>query len=270
MFSKRNSDTKAVLIGGICILLVGGVFLFQKFWNNSLKNQSSDGASSEAAKEETGKVPMITAEAVRQKIINREKIRLLDVRDQESFKIEHIPRSFSLSPSALDSFLPEQDELVVVIFSSQDTKMLEIVENSLKQKSSARIFLLEGGFEGWKKGGNQTISIGDPKSFIDQSKVTYISQSEFLNIQEDVFLLDVQSEQNYQKKHIKGSKNIPLDQLEKRFEEIPPATIVIVYGESEYVSFRGAVRLYDLNIFSAKALSGNNHLTPESIFLLEP
>lgn len=272
MKTVRNKDTKAILVSGVLILLVGGIFLFRQFWDGTGNNQATPETTPEST-EEPEAVPAITAEVVRQKITNGEKIRFLDTRDKESFRLGHIPHSTLLSPGALGVFVPENDELLVVVYSVQDTAALEIIQNSLRQKPYS-IFLLEGGFEGWKRGGNQVISFGDPNSFIDQSKITYISLAETTAALNDpnqsIFVLDVQSEQNYQKKHLKGAKNIPLDQLEKRFREIPPSKNIIVYGESELASFQAGVRLSDLNIFTAKTLSGNTHLEPNSGLTLEP
>lgn len=272
VFQEGNKDSRAVVIGGILILLVGGYMLFRQFYGEKPEGTSSETSDPQTTREETA-VPTISAEVVRQKILNGDKVRFLDLRGEESFKTEHIPHSLLLSPAALGTYTPLSGELSVVIFSSKDAPGLEIIKNTLRQKSS-KLFLLEGGFEQWKKEGNQTIVLGDPNSFIDQSKVTYITSGEVANLlssgNQDFFILDVQSEQNYQRKHIKGAKNIPFDQLEKRSGEIPPAKNIIVYGESELASFQGGVRLSDLNIFTAKTLSGNAHLQKDSPLPLEP
>ncbi len=272
MFQEERKDSRAVVIGGILILLVGGYMIFRQFYGEKPKEALTDSSNSEANQEEMT-VPTVSAEVVRQKILNGDKVRFLDVRGEENFKTEHIPHSLLLTPSLLGTYTPANGELPVVVFSSNETQTLEVIKNTLKQKSS-QLFLLEGGFEQWKKEGNQTIALGDPNSFMDQSKVTYITPGEVASMlsaeNQDIFVLDVQSEQNYQRKHIKGAKNIPLDQLEKRSEELPPAKNIIVYGESELTSFQGGVRLSDLNIFTAKTLNGNTNLQKESLLPLEP
>lgn len=271
-YESNNKDSKTVLVGGLLILLVAGGFFLQQYWHGRSKEQNSQdegGASSQNGES----LPTITAETVSQKIINGEKVHLLDLRDSESFKMEHIPHSLFLSPGALVSYLPSPDELTVVVYSAKDSQTLEIIKNSLRQKSF-KAFLLEGGFEEWKRKGYQIISSGDPNSFNDQSKVIFITPAEALALLKDttqhIFLLDVQSEQAYQKKHIKSAKNIPLAELEKRSGEIPPSTIVIVYGDSEMTSFQAGVRLSDLGIITTKTLSGNDNLDSKSPFLFQP
>jgi rhodanese-related sulfurtransferase len=273
IFQEEAKDSRAVVVGGMLILLVGGYMIFRQFYGEEPETVLTDASDDSKMTQEETMVPSISTEVVRQKILNGDKVRFLDLRGEESFKTEHIPHSLPMSPSSLATYTPASGELSVVVFSSKETETLEVIKNTLRQKSS-QLFLLEGGFEQWKKEGNQTIGLGDPNSFIDQSKVTYITPSEVAGMlsteNPNLFILDVQSEQNYQRRHIKGAKNIPLDQLEKRSEEIPPAKNIIVYGESELISFQGGVRLSDLNIFTAKTLSGNAHLQKESPLPLEP
>ncbi len=268
MRSPRKNDSLVVGVGSVLILLVGGVLFFQRFWGSSA---TDDQSTSPTPYTETGKddLPTLESEVVRQKVLNNEKVRFLDFRDAESFTQEHIPHSLSLSPGSFASFVPEKDELLIVVFSLQDTQTIETVKGMLRQKPY-KAFILKGGFEEWKNSGNQVISAGDPNSILDQSKVVYITQEEIQNSDLDFIILDVQSGENYQKKHIAGALHIPLDQLEKRSQEIPATENIIVYGENEVISFQGAVRLAGLNIVTAKALRGNTHLQPDSIFRLEP
>lgn len=277
MFEKQSSqeqkNVRVVLVGGALILLVGGFFVMKTAWKDSAEEVTKQ-PTTESDEETRQTTPTITAEALRQKIYNNERVTLLDVRDEESFAYEHIPHSILTSSGALSTYTGNgTDELVVVVLSNTDTQMNEAVGNILKQKSY-QAFILQGGFEEWKKTGNQVLSRGDPSSFLDQSKITYITPKEALaamaNTDANYFLLDVQSAQNYQKKHLKGSVNVPLAELEKRSKEIPAGRNILVYGESELSSFQGGVRLADLNVFTARTLSGNDHLKPESGFTLEP
>ncbi len=267
-----RKDTTVIFIGGLLILLVGGIFFFQRFWHDRSTEQELENPL-EMAPPNENTLDSVTSETVRQKIANEEKVTIIDVRDPEIFNGEHIPHSLSMSLGALATFLPNPDELVVIVYTTTDSQTLEIIQNTFRQKS-VKAFLLEGGFEEWKRTGNQTVSFGDPNSLLDQSKVVFITPEEALTLLKDttqrVFLLDVQSEKNYQKKHIKSAKNIPLDQLERRSSEIPPSTTVIVYGESELISFQAGVRLSGLNIVTTKTLKGDTHLNPESPFLFQP
>lgn len=270
--TQEGKNIQVVTIGLILILLVGGYFVVRFFWNNDTALKTEDNTLSEAT-DKTNDYPTVSSTVIRQKILNGESVVFLDVRDQSSYEKEHIPHSILTSPSALSSYSAEPKTLVVIVVSEKDTARKEAVGNLLRQKSFPA-FLLKGGIEEWQLGGNQVLSFGDPTSFVDQAKVTNITPEEALQdiaaAATNLYFLDVQSEENYRKKHIKGAVNIPLNQLEKRSQEIPPGKSIIVYGETDLVSFQGGVRLYDLNVFTAKTLTGNDHLKPESKLPLEP
>lgn len=269
MQQQNNRDLKAVIVGSILILLVGGYFFWRFFSASPETDTAADTVLPKAGSEAA---PSITPEILQKKLINREALRIIDVRSGEAYQAEHIPHSLSLPGSLLSEFSPEKDESIIVISSESDPTASEIAQNILAQKSFPYA-ILKGGFEAWKAQGYQTLSAGDPNSFIDQSKVTYIAALELKQALSDVssklFLLDVQSPENFAKNHLKGAVNIPLSQLEKRAEEIPSARPIIVYGENELASFRAGVRLSDLNIFTAKTLKGNDILSPQSGLPLE-
>ncbi len=269
---QEQKNAWAVLISGSLILVVGSIFIFQNFYH---RDKSSTARTEEIApieKDTSSAIPTITADTIRQKILNGQSVVFLDTRNKASFDDEHIPHALLVSPGTLDSFTPKQDDIVVIVYSIRDTQTREAIENILRQKSYSA-FILQGGFEEWKKGGNQVLSYGDQKSFLDQSKVTYISPQELAKVLGDkntLLIIDVQSEQNFQRKHIKGALNIPLEQLEKRSYEIPKARSIVIYGESGTTSFQGGVRLADLNFFLVQTLSGDDTLKPGSGLPLEP
>ena len=263
---------RAVLIGGTLILLVGGFFIIRTLWDTTPPEESPSPSASEE-KSNTESAPTISADVIRQKMQNGERVVFLDVRDQAAFDGEHIPHSIPTSPSTLASYTADANALVVIVLSNADTQRKEVVATLLKQRSSPA-FLLAGGIEEWKLSGNQLISRGDPNSFVDQSKVTYVTPAEAVKMMTETVggltILDVQSEQNYQRKHIKGAINIPLQQLEKRSRELSAGKNILVYGENELASFQGGTLLNDLSFFTARTLRGNDHLKPGSGFILEP
>ena len=273
--SSDEKDFRAVLLGGALILLVGGYFLLRPLLSGNKQSDSETNISRSdtSVSLSSDDTHTITAEVIRQKIANGEPVTFIDIRDRTSFDVEHIPHSLHVSEGALNNFSPLKDELLVIVYAQSDTRSLEVAKNILAQKSFSAFFL-QGGFEAWKKNNNQTISQGDPNSFVDQSKITYLSASDLLKLlsanDPNLVILDVQSEANFARVHLKHALHIPLDQLEKRISEVPRAGIIVVYGETDLVSFQAGVRLSDLNIFSARTLSGNSNLVPTSGLPLEP
>lgn len=263
-------EKKAFFIGGILIVLVIVYFVGKNIFFN---NENAYQAPIPTGTEKDAGIPVITPDVLLKKIYAGDPLALLDIRDEASFQIEHIAHSVALPIGALANYAPAREETVVIIFSELDPSAFETAKNILSQKSFP-YFFLKGGFEGWKKQGAPLLSIGDPNSFLDQSKVTFITVEELKQFMQQnasaFFILDVQEENNFKKKHLKGAVNIPLGQLEKRADLLPAGTKIVVYGETDLLSYQGGVRLFDLNFYSARTLSGDQHLSSESGLQLEP
>jgi rhodanese-related sulfurtransferase len=273
MEKNRKNDIYALAIGGALVLLVGAYFIGKSISGDVSGNASSvSGGGSGQAKdflEVSEDASFISVDTLSQKIKNGDKVRFVDIRSAEEYQVEHIKDSIQLSPAAFEGFSVDQGETAIIIFSEGDTITFETAKNVFKRKSVPYAFL-SGGMSGWRFAGFPTVSIGDPRSFLDQSKIIYISPDELRtlleNDQESVFLIDVQSEEDYQKGHVKGSMNLPLNDLEKKLSQVhvPVARIVVVYGGTDVASFQAGVRISDLGIMSVKTLSGNDTLTPAS------
>lgn len=269
-YPDNNRDKRTFLIGGLLILAVVVYFIGKDiFFENagSIPDFVSVNNSSQA------EVPLIAPDVLLKKIQNGDSVALVDIRPKTAYDLEHIAHALSLPIGSLQNFFPVKDEAAVIIFSENDPEVFETAKNIMNEKSFA-YFFLKGGFEGWKTLNAPAVSIGDPDSFVDQSKVTYLSVEECKKLLAQktlaFFVLDVQTEDNFKKKHLKGSVNIPLDQLERRIGEIPVGKQIIVYGENDLISFQGGVRLSDLGIFSARTLTGGKYLSALSGLLLEP
>ncbi len=268
---QASRESRAFVAGGALIILVAGYFVIRNFWMNQPLDESETRATSSASEESTG-ASLIEQKVLQIKIQNKEPLDLIDIRDKAAYDLEHIPGSLSVPPASFQNFAPSAGRPLIIISSAADPETDTIIRNLLAQKSAIYSFL-DGGFEGWKAAGYPTISQGDPNSFVDQSKVTYITPAELkakLQMGENIALLDVQNEASFRQVHLAGALNIPLSDLEKRKNEIPLAQEIIVYGENELASFQGGVRLADLNYFSVRTLSGNDHLSASSSLFREP
>ncbi|MFZ2984240.1 MAG: rhodanese-like domain-containing protein [Candidatus Moraniibacteriota bacterium] len=275
MLTTRRSnkrDQRALMVGAALIFLVGVFFIGKIFFGNRA-DLTPPLSGKSAMESKPGAVPLMAPDVLLQKIQNGDKITVVDIRTEGIFQNEHIAQALSLPIGLLQNFSPGPDEAVVIVFSAADLQTFETAKNILVQKSFP-YFFLKGGFEGWKGINAPTLSRGDPNSFIDQSKITYIGTEDLKKMLSEqkasLLILDVQTEEHYRQKHIVGAVNIPSDQLEKRRNEIPAGRQIIVYGENDLVSFQGGVHLSDLGIFTARTLNGNNALTALSDLPLQP
>lgn len=71
----------------------------------------------------------------------------------------------------------------------------------------------------------------------------------FIKSNKDVTIIDVRNREEYRQNHIKGARNIPLDQLDKRKETIPKNKPVIIYCQNGGKSAR-AIRMLELAGFT--------------------
>lgn len=85
--------------------------------------------------------------------------------------------------------------------------------------------------------------------------ITSEQLDEWMDNEESIQLIDVRTEGEFVKGHLEGAKNIPIDSLRDRLEELDPEKEVIVYCQ---VGLRGytAVRILAQHGFRVKNLSG--------------
>lgn len=253
--SKPENDLKAILVGGILILFVGAYFIGRPLLFHS--QESNESEESDVVEQPTQEIPSIASAAVLEKIRQGESLAFIDVRDPAAYEREHIPHALSVPIGSLAQLTLDNEQTGIIVFASGNSDVIMAAHTILTSKSFP-YFFLEGGFEEWKTRGYQVISTGDPNSFVDQSKITYITPVEMKQLIDrpdpNLFLLDVQPRDLYARSHVKGAVNIPLPELEKRSREIPPGKQIVVYGENALASFQGGVRLADLNFFGALTL----------------
>lgn len=251
MNSEKNNN-KAILIGAILIALVLAYTLFK----DDFKKTPQSGTITK----DTPNYPRITAQELKNKLSNNKNdVQIVDTRSLDDYTAEHIVGSISAaSQESLNAVSPEKTTAIIG-YSSEDANTSGIL-NFLKNKKINDLFVLTGGFSAWKEMGENTISAGNPNSFTDQSKVTYITPEDLKKILDGktypIYILDIRSKQLFDAGHISGANNIFIEDLEKSKDNLPLGKEIVVYGDTEIQGFQAGVRLYDLNFFAARVLSG--------------
>ncbi len=198
---------------------------------------------------------------IRKQQENPSQIVLIDIRSNVLFANEHIPRSTNI-PFEVISNLEIKDGFTFVIVTTvgNEQGFGAMAMQALHTKNDkAPIFILRGGFEGWKQSGGATISIGDPSLITDQVKVKYITPEEYkkrLDTKQAYAVIDMRSHDAYAQGHVPNAVNLPLDQLEHHFDKIPKGVRIVTYGDSELEDFQSGVRLFDLGFLSTEVLKG--------------
>jgi rhodanese-related sulfurtransferase len=268
VYTKKQRQNIQAVASGLLLIIFVGVFFISKSMISSRENDDEFVLEDTGSEEKQNK---ISAADLNRKMNLMEKVLIVDVRSSEEYTAKHIRGSRSYPIENLASLTTEAGIPVIIVTKKNDKAIEEIASNILKEKG-INFVILDKGFESWSLAGYPTFSEGNPRDFIDQSKVTFITAETLAPLLADnsYLIIDVQKPEAFAQKHIDTAINIPLDEIEKRAGEIPPSRKIIVYGSNELESFRGAVRLFDLNVFGAETLRGNEFLKPGSPLPLKP
>jgi hydroxyacylglutathione hydrolase len=247
-----EKNEKALLVGLLIIILVVLLFFSKSFL--TAKNEKNANTQ-KISLDETKKITPISDGDLAKMILAKKPLVILDVRDPESYKAEHIINSKNVSTQDLLNTLAslENGKTYIIIDYTGENSAINLPD---KIKKLPDVYSLSGGFAAWKMNQNATISAGDLSSLSDQSKVSYIKNDDLKKmIDEDVpnlYIVDVQDNISYLNGHLKGATNIFLDDIEKRRKEIPLGKKVVVYGKDGLSGFQAGTRLFDLgtsNVF---------------------
>lgn len=256
-----QNDVKIIAIGILLVVLVGVYFFGRTLWQDKQRQESD--YQSLVGKSQEQDYPTITPESF-QKMMGTpsEKFTLIDIRSREAYTLSHIPNALSYPDTTISTVnLPVTNKLIIIGHET-DEQLNNEVADYLNSKGYNFAFM-KGGHAAWTNLNNQVVTTGDPSSFVDQSKIKYISTEDLkkrFQANEKIFVLDVQPSDAFAKKHLKDAKNIPVSELESRIAELPSGQKIVVYGTSEAEAFRAGVILFDLNIFGAEVVSGDQVL----------
>jgi thiosulfate sulfurtransferase len=252
---EKTKNQKALLFGFFLIILVILIFVFKDYFANK-RNAKPDNPSITNQKNQP-KLLSIKDTELSGMLLARKSPAILDIRDPLSFQAEHIIDSQNVSGDDLSNILADADKnkSYVIVDYTGENSVVNLPENL---KNATNIFLLSGGFQGWKNNQNRTISRGDPNSFSDQSKVSYIKNDDLKKmIDEDapnLYIIDARDSGFYSGGHIKNAMNIFLEDIEKRRKEIPLGKKIVVYGQDGLGGFQAAARLFDLGVMNVFAI----------------
>jgi len=252
---ENRKEHLALVVGFVLILIVLIITLFR--WDSQSNKSSSakQGSLSSTKSNENPTFATISPSSLQEKILinNKAGMTLLDIRSFEAFSNEHIVDSIGIS---LDEFpvgqkIDARNQIIVIGQNSSDEDIAKAVEK-IKEEKFKNILVLAGGMDTWKQMLGLTVHYGDPKSFIDQSKVSYLDPQELHDAIESkapLYIIDVRSKDDFSTGHIAGAINIPFDELEKRRGEVTERKAVIV-GINELQEFQASVQLYDMLLIS--------------------
>lgn len=183
----------------------------------------------------------------------KESFTIIDIRSFESWARQHIVESVNITlnefpvSSKIDPKLP-----IILVGENDDDKNIDEALKKLREEKIENVSVLSGGMDAWKQTVGASVTFGNPKSFTDQAKVSYLepeSLNDAISQKAPLFIVDVRSADEFAKGHITGAINIPFEQLEKRRFEITEKKIIVV-GSNELQEFQASVQVYDMLLIS--------------------
>jgi rhodanese-related sulfurtransferase len=177
----------------------------------------------------------LTPAAVRQLLLDREELALIDVREEDPYAQSHPlwAANFPLSKLELDAWLriPRRDTLIVIYGEHDGIDLAPRAAQVLRELGYTRVSFLEGGLAGWIAAGGETFrDVNVPsKSFgelVESERHTPSLPAQevqaLLDAHADVVVVDARRFDEYQTMSIPTAISVPGAELVLRVRELAP------------------------------------------------
>jgi rhodanese-related sulfurtransferase len=206
---------------------------------------------------------LLPSAAVRTRLLAREEIALLDVREEDPFAQAHPLWAANLPLSRIEieawRRIPRRDTFIVLYGAHEGTDLAPLAARTLASLGYTSLHLLEGGLDGWRAAGGELFrDVNVPsKSFgelVEHERHTpSLSAPEVKALvegQANVVVLDARRFDEYQTMSIPSATSVPGAELVLRVRELAPdpATQVIVNCAGRTRSIIGTQSLVNAGI----------------------
>ncbi|HEX8883890.1 MAG TPA: rhodanese-like domain-containing protein, partial [Noviherbaspirillum sp.] len=207
--------------------------------------------------------PILTPAAVRQRLLDRTELALIDVREEDPFAQSHPlwAANFPLSKLELEAWrrIPRRDTLIVLYGEHEGADLAPLAAGVLQQLGYTNVHQLEGGLAGWIAAGGEVFrDVNVPsKAFgelVESRRHTPSLPAQdvqaLLDARADVVVVDARRFDEYQTMSIPTAISVPGAELVLRIREIAPdpKTRVIVNCAGRTRSIIGAQSLINAGI----------------------
>jgi len=187
-------------------------------------------------------VPEISVDELNQMLAEKDKVIMLDVREEFEYQIEYIDRAKHYPRSKFIGDLDEIKELVGA--PKRDTKVVVHCGSGIRSSYIARklrddgydAYNLAGGLKAWKKKGFSLIvnpaADGKPPKQPIIVNLEEAYEHYYKEFKDKTAWIDLRSEEDFALAHIPGAINVPFNRLRERIFRIPMNKGVVLYCES--------------------------------------
>ena len=211
----------------------------------------------------TPAIPFITPAAVRQILLDRQEIALIDVREEDPYAQSHPlwAANFPLSKLELEAWsrIPRRDTVIAIYGEHDGLDLAPLAAKVLRELGYTHVHLLEGGLAGWIAAGGETFRDVNVPSKAFGELVESMRHTPSLPAQEvqalldahaDVVVVDARRFDEYQTMSIPTAVSVPGAELVLRVRELAPDphTRVIVNCAGRTRSIVGAQSLINAGL----------------------
>lgn len=173
---------------------------------------------------------------------------ILDVRHQDDFAKEHIPRSIFIGLKG--SFAPWVGALIAdvkqpILLVADKGKEEEAITRLSRVGFDGTLGYLEGGIEDWKAAGKETDTVESISAEVFKD-----------NLKNDIPVFDVRKESEFSAEHVENSNLTPLDFLNDHLTEFPEKETFYVHCAGGYRSMIAASILKSRGIHNLVDVAG--------------
>jgi rhodanese-related sulfurtransferase len=253
----QRAPVSRLVVLGLVILLIGGIAFFVTR------------TKTEPISLTPTPLPQISVSELASKLVEGERLLILDIRPKSEYLAEHIPDSVSIPYYEINSKDTElallTDWPTVVVCQNNDCPGIDIANRDLRAIGFSNAFLLEGGIEAYKQD-NLTLStqaklvqddLVDLLKSITSTPITVDDLKKRLS-DNSVFLIDTRTPFEFVTGFVPGALNIPLHAFAAAQEKdlIPRDKTIVVYDREGNRSRIAAKALTDAGYTDVLDLKG--------------
>lgn len=237
---KIKPNKEAFILSFLVIMVITG-FIAVGFKTFGLKWEDKDSSNTDYEniedENDPGDPPIITSKELKEKIDKNEDMIIVDVQSVENYLKKHIPNALSIPQKDLlrrYKELPEDKEIIVTSAGQQVDECDTCTQSarSLISFGFSNVKNLKEGVLGWESKGYPVIA-GKEVTYknIDVDKLKLK-----IDDQEDILIIDVRDEKEFNKEHIKGATYVSFENILSKKEELPKDQEIIVYDKAGFRS----------------------------------
>ena len=187
----------------------------------------------------------ISVHDVKNKLMNRKDIVLIDTRLGSSYEKSHLPKAISIPACTMEDhldLLPENKERLLVFYCDDSTCGSSIRASAIAVESGyKKIRVLKAGLQGWIDEANKTVA------------------SDKFVLSGDCVLIDLRSEKDFFANRIRHALSIPFKSFDQspRLQEISTQIPIVVYSDSIRESKGALAQLRGKEFHTVSMVEGN-------------